>query len=216
MAKMFNQIGLPEEPLPFVVKRLENQEELNKLTELRCLCYGHHFPQMREALIKPQECDFFDSTVNIIAINKADGRLLGAIRTETNRGHKLSLQDDLDIPDYFLQGCLATATKFCIRPNSHGKWVRLALFKSFFMSLVMLKADNVIITARRELESFYQKNLCDVDLYVDNPYRKIRSIGNIEHRIYAMSVDRLYVRWVTTPHPYMGFLEDIRHPDIII
>lgn len=216
MAKLLNGIGLPEQELPFIVKLQETQTELEQLVNLRCCCYGHHLPDFVDTCRSPQECDYYDSTSNLIVIDKVQGDLLGAIRMEISDEHEVSIQEGLDIPSEYKDGRMATATKFCIKPNAHMKLVRLAIFKSFFMSLVIHDVTHLIILCRRELETFYKKNLCDKDLYRDNPYRKLKSVGNIQHRVYGMTVDELYERWVSTPHPNIQFLTNIRHPDIKI
>ena len=66
-----------EESLPFTLKIVRTQAELNQAVLIRQAAYDRHLPEFAKSLVKPEAADFEKGTVVLLAESKEDGTTVG-------------------------------------------------------------------------------------------------------------------------------------------
>src|SRR4051794_36284988 len=72
------------ERLPFTIRRVEDPDSLWKAVRVRHAAYARHVPEFARTLQLPEECDFEDDSVVLLAESRLDGTPLGTARIQTN------------------------------------------------------------------------------------------------------------------------------------
>ena len=86
-----SQRRLIEERLPFSVRIVRTQKDLDKAVSIRHEAYGRHIPALAALLEKAEASDSEPGTVVLLAESKQDGSPLGTMRIQTNRYRGLAL-----------------------------------------------------------------------------------------------------------------------------
>ncbi|MEY4536058.1 MAG: hypothetical protein RL171_209, partial [Pseudomonadota bacterium] len=73
-----------EESLPFTLKIVRTQAELDKAVLIRQAAYDRHLPDFAKSLVKPEAADYEKGTVVLLAESKEDGSPVGTMRIQTN------------------------------------------------------------------------------------------------------------------------------------
>lgn len=202
-----------EERMPFRIKLVETEGELERAVSIRHAAYARHVPAFAATLTRPEAYDYEDGTVVLLAESKLDGAPIGTMRIKTNRHSKLGLEQSVQLPDWLEYTTIAEATRLGIATGRMGMVVKTLLFKAFFQYCLATGVDWMVITARAPLDRQYEDLLFE-DVYPDGGYIPMRHIGGIPHRVMALDVLRAKSRWTEARHPLIGFMCETHHPDI--
>lgn len=202
-----------EERMPFRIKLVESESELERAVSIRHSAYARHVPAFAATLTRPESYDYEDGTVVFLAESKLDGSPIGTMRVKTNRHSKLGLEQSVQLPDWLEHTSIAEATRLGIATGRMGMVVKTMLFKAFFQYCLATGVEWMVITARAPLDRQYEDLLFE-DVYPDSGFIPMRHIGGIPHRVMALDVIRAKARWSEARHPLLGFMCETHHPDI--
>jgi len=207
------QSQMKTERLPFTVKVVHNNNELDKAVSVRHAAYARHVPVMAEKLVVPEATDYEEGSVVLLAESKLDGSPMGTMRIATNRYKPLSIQQSVELPAWMEDASLAEATRLGVSDGRTGRVVRTVLFKAFFNYCQVNHIDWMVIAARSPLDRIYDQ-LMFIDLFPELGYIPMRHGGNIPHRALAFDVASAEQRWAAARHPLFDFIFRTQHPDI--
>lgn len=205
--------GLVEERLPFTVRIVTSQEQLDKAVIIRHSAYGRHIPEVASLLEKEEVADSEPGSVVLLAESKLDGSPVGTMRIQTNRYRKLALEQSVELPSWLEGGSHAEATRLGVALGRTGRLVKTALFKAYYQFCVMEGIEWMVIAARSPLDRQYQALLFE-DVFPDGGFIPMRHAGNIPHRVLAFNIDRARAVWSQANHPLYNFVIHTKHPDI--
>lgn len=208
-------VRITEERLPFTVKLVTTEEEMNKAVSIRHSAYARHVPDFAEQLKRAESRDFEDGTVILLAESKLDGTPLGTMRIQTNQFAPLGLEQSVDLPDW-LQGLnLAEATRLGVTETREGRVVKTFLFKAYYLYCLHAEIDWMVITARKPIDRQYDALLFH-DVFGKNEYIPMSHVGNIPHRVMSFNVRLAEPNWRAASHPLYHLVFEVNHPDIDI
>ncbi len=227
-AMNFNPVGIPsnrlesvkkvqlsEERLPFTVRIVRSEEELEKAVYIRQSAYGRHLKALAEVLKEPEPSDRENGSVVLFAESKLDGSPLGTIRLHSNRYKKLPLEDSVDLPEWLQGKSVAEATRLGVCLSAVGQVVKTALFKGFLGYCAEQNIEWMVCTGRSPLDRQY-RDLGYEDIFPERAFIPMRHVGNIPHRVMALQVPMVEPRWAATRHPLYDFFFRTYHPDIAV
>ncbi len=204
---------LVEERLPFGIRIVRNEEDLDKAVSIRHSAYGRHIPAVAALLEKAETGDSEPGSVVLLAESKLDGSPLGTMRIQTNRYSKLALEQSVELPAWLQGKSQAEATRLGVTNNRMGRLVKTALFKAYYQYCVLEEIDWMVIAARSPLDRQYEALLFQ-DVYPGNDFTPMRHVGNIPHRVMSLCVELVEPNWGQAKHPLFGFFFHTSHPDI--
>ncbi|MBI3524277.1 MAG: hypothetical protein HY066_07065 [Betaproteobacteria bacterium] len=207
------QTALVEERLPFSIRIVRNEEDLDKAVSIRHAAYGRHIPAVAALLEKAEAGDNEPGTVVLLAESKLDGAPLGTMRIQTNRYRKLALEQSVVLPSWLQGKSQAEATRLGVTNNRSGRLVKTALFKAYFQYCLLDEIEWMVITARSPLDRQYEALLFQ-DVLPGGEFIPMRHVGNIPHRVMAFSVERAEQNWSRAGHPLYDFVFNTDHADI--
>lgn len=207
------QQALVEERLPFSIRIVRSEEELDKAVSIRHSAYGRHIPEVAALLEKAEASDSEPGSVVLLAESKLDGSPIGTMRIQTNRYRKLALEQSVELPSWLQGRSQAEATRLGVTNNRMGRLVKTALFKAYYQYCVLEEIEWMVITARSPLDRQYEALLFQ-DVYPGSGFTPMRHVGNIPHRVLSFNVEQAEVNWSQAKHPLYGFVFSTSHPDI--
>ena len=202
-----------EERMPFRIKLVQTESELERAVSIRHSAYSRHVPAFAATLTRPESYDYEDGTVVLLAESKLDGSPIGTMRVKTNRHSQLGLEQSVKLPDWLEYTSIAEATRLGIATGRMGMVVKTMLFKAFFQYCLKTGIEWMVITARAPLDRQYEDLLFE-DVYPDGGFIPMRHIGGIPHRVMALDVLHAKARWNEAKHPLLSFMCETHHPDI--
>ena len=204
---------LAEERLPFSIRIVSSEEDLEKAVSIRHSAYGRHIPELAALLEKAEASDSEPGCVVLLAESKLDGSPLGTMRIQTNRYRKLTLEQSIELPSWLQGKSQAEATRLGVIGNRTGRLVKTALFKAYFQYCVQEEIEWMVITARAPLDRGYEALLFQ-DVLPDGGFIPMRHVGNIPHRVLAFNVELAERNWSQARHPLYDFVFSTSHADI--
>ena len=207
------QPRLTEERLPFSVRIVRNDEDLEKAVSIRHSAYGRHVPEVAALLEKAEASDSEPGCVVLLAESKLDGLPLGTMRIQTNRYRKLTLEQSIELPSWLQGKSQAEATRLGVIGNRMGRLVKTALFKAYFQYCVQEEIEWMVIAARSPLDRQYEALLFQ-DVLPGGDFFPMRHAGNIPHRVLAFNVELAERNWSQARHPLYDFVFSTTHADI--
>lgn len=210
---LLSQPGLVEERLPFRVRIVRCEEDLEKAVSIRHVAYGRHLPAVAALLERPEACDSEPGSAVLLAESKMDGSPLGTMRIQTNRYGSLALEDSVKLPSWLDGKSQAEATRLGVTSDRLGRLVKTALFKAYYQYCLLEDIEWMVITARSPLDRQYEALLFE-DVHPGRRFTPMRHVGNIPHRVLAFNVERAEANWRQARHPLYGFVFCTRHADI--
>ncbi len=204
---------LREEHMPFRIKLVQNENELERAVSIRHAAYARHVPTFAATLTRPEAYDFEDGTVVLLAESKLDGSPIGTMRIKTNRHTPLGLEQSVELPEWLEYTSIAEATRLGIATGRMGMVVKTMLFKAYYQYCLQASIEWMVITARAPLDRQYEDLLLE-DVYPDGGFIPMRHIGGMPHRVMALDVLNARAKWTEARHPLLGFMCDTLHPDI--
>lgn len=208
-----NAPTMTEERLPFTVRLVRNEEDLNKAVQIRHSAYARHMPAVAETLIFPEKADTEDGVVVLLAESKLDGSPLGTVRIQTNRYQPLSLEKSVELPTWLKDQSLAQVSRFGVINGTIGRLVKMVLVKGCLQYSEHSGIDWDVIAARAPLDRTY-KQLTYQDIFPDAGYIPLAHMGNVPHRIMGFEVETCTERLTQLNHPLLNFFCHTYHPDL--
>ena len=202
-----------EEVLPFTVRLVDDDVDLNKAVQIRHSAYSRHLPLFAETLRLPESTDSDDGVVVLLAESKLDGSALGTMRIQTNRSAPLSLEHSIDLPDWLRVRPLAEAARLGVTDGKNGRLVKTMLFKAFFQYCQQTGIEWMVIAGRSPIDRQYERLLFG-DVFPGMGYVPLLHANNLPHRIMSFEVDSAERRWAAANHPLYDFIFRTRHPDL--
>lgn len=201
------------ESLPFVVRPARSRPDLRKVAMIRHQAYGRHLPEFAATLQEPEAADFDEGTIVLLAEAKSDGRPVGTARIQTNRSAPLPLEGSFELPDWLQGKALVEVTRLGVEASAIGHLAKLALFKACYRQWLADGIDWAVIAARSPLDTLYE-GLLFRDVPKDGRAVNMRHIGNLPHRVMALSVPRARDAMFRYGHPMYSYAWETEHPDI--
>ena len=208
-----NAPAMPEELLPFTVRLVRDEEDLNKAVQIRHSAYARHMPAVAETLKVPEVVDMEDGVVVLLAESKLDGLPLGTARIQTNQYKPLAIEQSIDLPDWLKGRTLAHVSRLGIDQGNIGRLVKLMLFKGLFQYWEQNDIEWAIVAARSPLDRMYVQLLFQ-DVFPGQGFTPLPHMNNIPHRVMAFEVGTARERWSQAMHPLLKFLVHTSHPDL--
>jgi len=205
--------GVKVSVLPFVVRLVRTEAQLQKVCELRAASYGHHLPEFGETLLQPDAHDTEPGTVIFVAEDKATGAAVGTIRIHLNTHQPLPLESAIDLPPHIQGHLLVEVSRLSVRPGYNQMSVRLALFKALYLYCYANQVQFMVVTARRPLDRVY-KSLGFTPVHGEDRWVPIPYTGNIEHTVLVFDVLMADRTWYNEHHRLFPFMRTTYHPDI--
>ena len=140
----------PVERLPFTIRRVQSSDDLWKAVRIRHAAYNRHVPAFAATLAVPEESDFDDDAVVLLAESKLDGSPLGSCRIQTNFHNPLHVEDSVALPGWLQGKRLAEVTRLGIDEGRVGRVVKIALIKAAFEYCEANAIDWAVVTGRAE------------------------------------------------------------------
>jgi len=204
-----------EEALPFTLKIVRTQAELNKAVLIRQAAYDRHLPDFAKSLVKPEVADFEKGTVVLLAESKEDGSPVGTMRIQTNAYKPLCLEQSINLPNWLKELPMAEATRLGVTNQVGGRLVTTALFKAFYMYCQQIGVEWMVIAGRAPVDRMYQRMLFD-DVVPGQGFVPLAHANNLPHRVMSFNVKTAFERWSAVDHPLLNFAALTHHPDITL
>lgn len=202
-----------KEYLPFTIRLVQSQEELNKALHIRYSAYARHVPSFAESLKMAEPLDSAEGVAILLAESKLDGSPLGTMRIQTNWVNPLTLEQSIELPEWLKNRSLAEATRLGITEQKIGRNVKTALFKAYFMYCVQNGIEWMVIAGRAPIDRQYDRLLFS-DVYPGMGYIPLRHANNMPHRVLSFEIGTAEERWNQAKHPLTNFVFHTNHPDI--
>ena len=206
-------LTLPEELLPFTVRLVRNEADLNKAVQIRHAAYARHLPDFAETLKIAETDDVENGVVVLLAESKVDGSPLGTMRIQTNQYKPLSLEQSIALPEWLKARPLAEATRLGVTNEKGGRLVTTVLFKAYFQYCQQTGIEWMVVTARAPVDRTYDRLMFN-DVFPEAGYIPIHHVGNLPHRVMSFNVETAEERWAAAKHPMFNFIFRTTHPDI--
>lgn len=214
MGEMLNgRNGMVDERLPFTVRVVRSDDQLDKAVTIRHSAYARHVPAVAALLTQAETLDHDAGSVVLLAESKLDGSPLGTMRIQTNRFRKLALEQTVELPDWLQGKTLAEATRLGVSEGRIGRIVKTTLFKAYYQYCLAKDIGWMVIAARSPLDRQYEALLFK-DVFEAGEFIPMRHAGNIPHRVLAFDVATAQDRWTEAKHPLLHYMCGIHHADI--
>lgn len=209
------EAAMTEELLPFTVRLVRNEEDLNKAVHIRHSAYARHMPAVAETLMTPEKADTEDGVVVLLAESKLDGTPLGTARIQTNQFRPLALEQAVELPDWLKGQTLAHISRLGIVQGIGGRLVKLMLFKGLFQYWEQNGIEWAVVAARTPLDRMYLQLMFD-DVFPGQGFTPLPHMNNVPHRVMAFEIGTARKRWTQANHPLTNFICYTDHPDLDI
>lgn len=201
--------------LPFTVRIVRTQEQLDQAINIRAEAYKRHVPALAETMNSPEDLDRSSDTIVFLAEGKSDRSPLGTIRIQTNFRNPLTLESSITLPRKYHGRPSAGVSRLAVKAGPRGRLVKLALFKALHRYCLAKQVEWILIGARPPLDKTYL-DLGFMDVFEDMMARPLASASGMLHRILCFEVFTAERRWYDLSHPLYLFMGERFHPDIEI
>jgi hypothetical protein len=211
----FAHDAMTEEQLPFTVRLVRSEDDLQKAVRIRHEAYRRHLPDFAESLRSPEESDADDNVIILLAESKLDGSPIGTMRLQTNRHKPLPMEKSVELPESLTAQRLGEATRLGVTGASAGRLVTAALFKAGFHYCLQNGIQWIVVTARSPIDRQYER-LMFSDVYPGMGYIPVAHVNNMPHRIMATEIGTMEKRWADAGHPLHKFFFRTFHEDLLV
>ena len=201
--------------LPFTVRIVRTDEQLERAIRIRAEAYSRHIPTLEEILATPESVDRVADSIVVLAEGKSDGEALGTIRIQTNFDAPLPLEQSIELPEPYTGRPIAGVSRLAVKGGPRGRLVKLALFKALHRYCLAKQVEWLLIGARPPLDQAYLE-LGFEDVFEDAGLRPLATAAGVPHRILSFDVFSAERRWHGLSHPLYLFMGKRFHPDIEI
>jgi len=211
-----NAPAMTEELLPFTVRLVRDEDDLNKAVHIRHSAYARHLPDFAQTLKSAESVDAENGVVVLLAESKLDGSPLGSMRIQTNQYKPLCLEQSIVLPGWLKSRRLAEATRLGVtNEKGGGRLVTAVLGKAFYLYCLQAGMEWMVITGRAPIDRQYERLLFE-DVFPGLGFIPLLHVGNLPHRVMSSNVDTAEERWAAAKHPLFNFVYRTHHPDLDI
>jgi len=203
----------PQEYLPFTVRQVGNQNDLDRAIRLRHLAYSRHLPEFAEALKEPEADDRADDAIILLAESKLDGSPIGTVRIQTNLHAPLNVEHSIALPQSLAGKSIAEVRRLAVAPGSAGRLVKMVLIKAVYLYCRDNHLDWILVAARPPLDRTYEQ-LTLRDLLDGRTFIPLPRDNNVPHRVLGAPIVDLPARFAAVRHPLYDFFFVASHSDI--
>ncbi len=208
-----SSMTMTQERLPFTVRIVSNELELDRAVSIRAEAYGRHLPEFAEKLRTPESLDTEPGVVVLLAESKVDGKPLGTLRLQSNAHMPLKVEQSVNLPSWLRDRPLAEGSRLGIVGGSIGRLVKLVLIKATLQYCEQADIDWAIVAARAPLDRPYDQMMFE-DLFPEKGFIPMRHGNDIPHRVLGFEIETGHQRLVEAEHPLLKFMRFTHHPDI--
>ena len=210
---MADDTQMREEILPFTVKIVQNEEDLDKAIRVRHSAYARHLPALAETLREPEALDRAAGVVVLLAESKLDGTPIGSARIQSNDFQSLAVEQSIKLPDWLSERSIVEVTRLSIADGRAGRLVKLIMMKAMHQYWLQNDVDYAIATGRAPIDRQYEQLLFS-DVFPDQGFIPLRHVGDVPHRVMGFCVESLEQRCLHARHPLYQLFFQTYHPDI--
>lgn len=201
--------------LPFSVRLVRTNGQLEKAVNVRTTAYGKRLPSIAESLVEPETEDRFRGSIILLAESKETLSPLGTLRIRTNLHGPTEFEQQLLLPEKFRNGGIAHVSRLGVLGGKAGTQVKLALFKALYRYCLATQIEWIMATAIPPRDRDYYK-LQFEDVFPEEDLIALPSSRGIPARLLAFNVRTAEQRWRETDHPLYEFMCIEMHEDIRI
>jgi len=205
--------AMTEELLPFTVRLVRDEDDLDKAVQIRHSAYARHLPVFAESLKAAETADADNGVVVLLAESKLDGSPLGTMRIQTNQFKPLCLEQSVELPAWLKARPLAEATRLGVTNEKTGRLVKTVLFKAFYQYCMQTGIEWMVIAGRSPIDRQYDRLLFK-DVFPGVGYIPLLHAGNLPHRVMSLEVSAVEPSWAAAKHPLYDFFFHTYHPDL--
>lgn len=202
-----------EERLPFVIRFVRDEAELQSAVAIRRSAYGRHLPELAARFADPEPSDLDGSSQVLVALSRLDNTPLGSMRFRTNRERPLDLEQSITLPEHLRHCVLAEATRLAVTQAAVGRVVKAMMMKAMFLHCKAIGVSNFVVTARHPMDRFYNWLLFE-DALPGVGFIPMAHVGMIPHRVMTCDLCHTELRWAENDHPWYSLFFLTRHQDI--
>jgi hypothetical protein len=200
------------ETLPFVVRIARSRDDVLKAVAMRAHAYGRHLPEVGRVLQRPEDDDWRDDVLLLLAQSKLDGSVLGSIRLHPNWRKPLHIEHETRLPERLQGTRLLELMRLTVRNGLAGRLVMAALAKASYEICAWAGIDHILVAGRHPVNTLYESMQFD-DL-LDGGTVALSYAAGVPHGLYALPVQDADRRWRQSAHSLYPFMAHTEHPDI--
>ncbi len=199
--------------LSFDVRIATRLDDLRDACRVRASAYGHHLPQMQQALAEPDTLDRRRSTVSLLCRDKSSHAPIGTARIQRNTQGPLQLESSVILPRWLADQPKAEITRLSVLPGADAQ-VRLMLMKAGYLYCLASQVRWMVIGARSDALIRIYRRLGFRDVLGPDDRVPLAHAGGLPHRILAFDVTAAERTWLAAKHGLYPFMIDTFHPDL--
>lgn len=212
----YRQRATERQDLPFVVRLVQNHDDLTRVCRHRAEAYGRHQPELvnRLKLLAPESDDMRQDAVILMAENKASGSIVGSMRLLTNVQKPLKFEQELSLPGYLHNRRLMEAGRLTASRGPDGQMVVPALVKVSYELAHATGIDYSLLIGRPPIDKMYRAmQFSDV---FDGRRVITSAQPGVEVSLFCMPMLEAEQRWLDAQCPLYGFMAQTEHRDLQI
>jgi hypothetical protein len=200
--------------LPFIIKLVRTESDLNRALKVRKDAYSKHHPTLGEILAKPEFEDSAPGSLVIAAFSKQiPGEMLGSVRVLTNIAAPLELERELPLPSEFEGLLLLQVSRLSVLKGPHSALVKAALFKALYQYAASQQISRIVLAAIPPIDRIYN-TLGFHELFEGRRVWGLPSAGGNPVKVKYLDITHGRSYWTEIGSPLVGFIFDLVHPDI--
>ncbi len=201
------------ERLPFTVRLVRTDEDLERAIALRYEAYARHMPEFAEKLKHAEPDDFEADSIILLAESKVDGSVIGTMRIQNNSYRPLSMEHSISLPKVYKGQSMVEVRRLGVAKGAAGRLVKMVLIKACLLYCEKNNIQWAMVAARAPLDQSYEK-LMFIDVMPGQTFTPLPKANNVPHRVMAFQIDGYEDRLVKAQHFLHGFFCGTQHPDI--
>jgi hypothetical protein len=202
-----------EEVLPFTVRIVQSEIDLEKAIHVRHRAYARHLPHLAETLREPESIDRAQGVSILLAESKLDGTPIGSARLQSNQFQSLAVEQSIELPQWLDAKSIIEVTRLSVADGKPGRLVKAILMKAMYQFWINHSIDYAIATGRAPIDRQYDQ-LMFSDLYPGQGFIPLQHVANVPHRVMALCIETLEQRWEDAHHPLHKLFFHTTHPDV--
>ncbi len=202
-----------KQSLSFSVRIARTRNDVQAACRVRATSYGHHVPQLGEALLEPDLLDADQNTVSVLCVDKATGSAVGTARFQTNAGGMLLIEHSVSLPGDMKDDSRAEITRLSAVPGA-DPLVKISLMKASWLFCMATQVRWMVICSRKEALTRQYRRLGFNNLFDDERWIPMSHVGHIEHQVLRFNATTAERTWREERNPLYEFIFNTVHPDI--
>ncbi len=202
-----------KQSLSFSVRIARTRNDVQAACRVRATSYGHHVPQLGEALLEPDLLDADQNTVSVLCVDKATGSAVGTARFQTNAGGMLLIEHSVSLPGDMKDDSRAEITRLSAVPGA-DPLVKISLMKASYLFCLATQVRWMVICSRKEALTRQYRRLGFTNLFDDGRWIPMSHVGRIDHQVLNLNVTAVERTWREERNGLYDFFFNTVHPDI--